>query len=212
MTHAFPHILPFHNICCFLLLVPRPRTKKQLEIEERIQQAVQAAYKRNGPVKPVEESHLMSERSSRLYLLVVQSVVVMFPRSASSQSKVLTPCPTSICFLYTLNHQQAWPEAIQLKYSNKSFNKTFKKTCFKGNNKQTSKPTNQQTSKPSGPSGCVLHQGEVKEEWTTAYEDMSCYYGYEGYGSGWDPPLGHPAGWDLLEEAFLWNRLIHTYD
>jgi len=65
------------------------KTKKQLEIEERIQQAVQAAYKRNGPVKPVEES-------------------------------------------------------------------------------------------------------EVKEEWTTAYEDMShCYYGYEGYGTGWDPYSGY---------------------
>lgn len=68
MTHVFPYVLPFHNTL-FFLLVPRPRTKKQLEIEERIQQAVQAAYKRNGPVKPVEESHLMSERSSRFYLL-----------------------------------------------------------------------------------------------------------------------------------------------
>ena len=25
----------------------------------------------------------------------------------------------------------------------------------------------------------VLHQG--------AYEGMSCYYGFEGYGTGWDP-------------------------
>ena len=28
----------------------------------------------------------------------------------------------------------------------------------------------------------VLHQG--------AYEGMSCYYGFEGYGTGWDPWLG----------------------
>ena len=79
MTHVFSYIQPFDNI--FFLLVPRPRTKQQLEIEERNQKAWQAAYKRNGPVKPVEESHLMSERSSSLYLLVVQSVVVMFPRN-----------------------------------------------------------------------------------------------------------------------------------
>ena len=108
MTHVFSYIQPFDNIF-FLLLVPRPRTKKPLGIEERNQQAGQAAYKRNGPVKAVEESHLMSERSSSLYLLVVQSVVVMFPRIASSRSKVLTLLRTRICFLYTLNHQQAWP-------------------------------------------------------------------------------------------------------
>ena len=29
----------------------------------------------------------------------------------------------------------------------------------------------------------------LKEEWTTAYEDMSCYYANEGYGTGWDPWL-----------------------
>lgn len=64
------------------------QTEKLLSIEQRIKQAVQAAYRRNGPVKPVEES-------------------------------------------------------------------------------------------------------EVKEEWTTAYEDMSCYYGYAGYGTGWDPYSGY---------------------
>ena len=57
---------------------------------------------------------------------------------------------------------------------------------------------------------CFLHQGEVKEEWTTAYEDMShCYYGYEGYGTGWDPRLGDPAGWDPLKEAFLCKPNVH---
>jgi len=96
------------------------------------------------------------------------------------------------------NHQQAWPEAIQLKYSRLTspLTRTFKKTCFK---QKTNTQPNNQTFRM-----CFLHQGEVKEEWTTAYEDMShCYYGYEGYGTGWDPRLGDPAGWDPLKEAFL---------
>ena len=71
----------------------------------------------------------------------------------------------------------------------------LKQTASKNNIKQTSKQANKQPNNPS----FFLHQGEVKEEWTTAYEDMSCYYGYEGYGTGWDPWLGFQlVGWCMF--------------
>ena len=62
-----------------------------------------------------------------------------------------------------------------------------------------------------------MHQGEGKK-WTTAYEDMSCYYGYEGHATGWERRLGDPAGWDPLIKAFLCKpnvrmvNMVNSYD
>ena len=84
------------------------------------------------------------------------------------------------------NHQPPWP--CELKSSNKSFNKNLKEHL--PNKKQTSNQPTKQTNKQINKQFkvvLVLHQGEVR---TTAYDGMSCYGGYEGYGTGWDPWLG----------------------